>query len=81
MNPNVDKYKRIPFLRILLVRVGEEARDDCLAYLCKVAAARGDLELVPVHDGHQLLAHVLRLAQRANLSEMDGQLESWMDTY
>mmetsp|Transcript_2909 Transcript_2909/g.8721 ORF Transcript_2909/g.8721 Transcript_2909/m.8721 type:complete len:305 (-) Transcript_2909:913-1827(-) len=48
----------------------EEARRDRLAHLGVVLAARGDLELVTVHDRQQLLAHVLRAAHRARLDEV-----------
>mmetsp|Transcript_33044 Transcript_33044/g.82292 ORF Transcript_33044/g.82292 Transcript_33044/m.82292 type:complete len:263 (-) Transcript_33044:1687-2475(-) len=63
-------HRLVPFLRIFLRRVHEEAGRDRLAHLGEVLPTRGDLQLVPIHDGKQLLAHVLRAAHGARLDEV-----------
>lgn len=63
-------HRLVALLRVLLRRVHEEARRDRLAHLRVVLAARAHLELVTVHDGKQLFAHVLRPPHRAGLDEV-----------
>ena len=63
-------HRLVSLLRVLFGRVHEKARCDRLADLCVVLAAGVQLELVPVHDGEQLLAHILGTAHGARLNEV-----------
>jgi len=53
-------------LRVLARGVEEEAGADGLADLVEVVAGRHQVQLVPVHDHHELLAHVLRARAAAS---------------
>lgn len=55
------------YLRVLARRMEEEARRDGLAHAHVGAPRSHQLQLIAVHDGQQLLAHVLGALQRAVL--------------
>ena len=60
----------VPLLRVLPRRVEEEAGADGLLDLDVVAPRGDEVELVAVHDGHELLAHVLRAPHGPRLDEV-----------
>mmetsp|Transcript_2661 Transcript_2661/g.9436 ORF Transcript_2661/g.9436 Transcript_2661/m.9436 type:complete len:429 (+) Transcript_2661:131-1417(+) len=60
----------VALLGVLLGGVLEVAGADRLAHARQVAAARHDGDAVAVHDGQQLLAHVLRAPHRPRLHKV-----------
>mmetsp|Transcript_26110 Transcript_26110/g.77449 ORF Transcript_26110/g.77449 Transcript_26110/m.77449 type:complete len:211 (-) Transcript_26110:2072-2704(-) len=63
-------HRLIALLRVLARRVEKEARGDGLAYPHVCAPSCHQLQFVSVHDGQQLLAHVLRALERPVLHKV-----------
>lgn len=50
----------IPFLRVFLGRVTEEAGADRLLHSLDISSARDHVQLVSIHDAQQLLSDILK---------------------